>query len=119
MRDALGRVASEFSPDKVGRTFEFDAISCVTRVTCGDGAEEFFKYDLYGRLSSATNTSGTVSLTRDSRGRVVREAFDNEWVETTWGSTGRLAQLRTSMGATENIRRDVMGDVLEASCDSH
>ncbi len=111
VRDRLGRVIREFAPDKGGQEVELDAVSNVTRVKCADGTEESFKYDLLGRLVSATNATGTVALTRDARGRIVREAFGDAWIETERDSLGRGVQLSTSMGANETIRRDVMGAV--------
>jgi RHS repeat-associated protein len=80
-------------------------------VKYGDGTAESFAYDILGRLVSATNAIGTVAFSRDASGRTLREAFGDAWVETARDSLGRGVQMRSSMGASETIRRDVMGEV--------
>ena len=113
VRDTLGRVIREFGPSQAGTEYEYDEVSNVARVQYGDGTEASFRYDLVGRLLSATNEAGTASFERDGRGNIVRETFGSDWVATTRDSLGRATAVRSSLGAAMNIGRNAMGEMVK------
>jgi len=91
----------------------YDDVGQIVGRTLPDGTTEAFEYDAQGRVIRATNAAGDFLLQRDAVGRVVREvqrAGDREhWVEVTYDAAGRRLGRKTSLGHTEDVKRDVMG----------
>jgi RHS repeat-associated protein len=87
----------------------------VTSVRHSDGTAETFGYRADGELLMASNSNTAVLFDRDVLGRIVKEAGDAHWVESTYDVLGRRAHLRSSLGAEQHIERNAMGDAMRVA----
>ncbi len=109
VRDAAGRVTMHFKPSKSHDKISYDEMGNVLEILHPDGSKETFTYSPTGRLLSAANGEGTVSFERDARGRVLREAFGDDWVRSALDDRHRRVSVVTSRGLEEQIERDALG----------
>ncbi len=112
VRDPAGRVTKVHRPG-IGRftAFEYDAAGRRTKVSHHDGSEAFFVYDADGALVEADNDTIDVHFERDPLGRIVRERQGEHWVASQYDYHGLRIGMKSSLGATQQILRDLMGNV--------
>ncbi len=69
---------------------ETDAWGRVLRRTAGDGEEESYEYDEFGRLMEASNNEGTIQVDYDELGRITAERGISGELRLTYDPEGRL-----------------------------
>ena len=134
IRDVGGRVIEErtfdgrkirYGTDGVGRLtlletapgeqteLVYDEAGRLVKRVYPEGAADEFEYDAVGRIIAGRNEVSSVEMRYDARGRKVGEsiaAFGQKWsVDGGFDTTGRRTAIRTSLGASQQITRDVMG----------
>jgi len=100
-------------------THTYDSGGQLTEVKYEDGSGERFAYDAAGALSEAHNDSGTILLTRDPLGRLVREDQASHWIVSTYDVRGQRTQLSSSLGATAEWRHDALGNLSTVQAGEH
>jgi RHS repeat-associated protein len=108
-RDSAGRVVAFFRPRKSEQRLEYDSRNRVAVVKYSDGQQDEFSYDAAGHVVSARNALGTVQRSYDTRGRMVREAFGDDWVESHYDLLGRRTGLKTSRGLEQRLTVSPLG----------
>ena len=111
-RDAAGRTTLVRRADKRETRYTRDALDRVLTIAHSDGSSEAYTYRADGALISAQNDASKLVFERDSIGRLLRELQGDEWVSSSYDALGQRAQLRSSKGLFQRIRRNDMGDVL-------
>jgi RHS repeat-associated protein len=110
-RDAAGQVIRVDRPEGVYTEFTYDQIGRVTKLLHSDDTKESFIYREDGELIEAKNNDVAVKLERDILGSVIKEFQNDYWVESGYDLLGFRISMSSSMGAHQNIIRNVMGDV--------
>jgi RHS repeat-associated protein len=91
----------------------YDLAGQLIAVELPDETKETFVYNLCGELVRASGEGGDLAFTRDTVGRIVREAQIvggiEHWVDVSFDPTGERVVRTTSLGHVEDIERDAMG----------
>jgi RHS repeat-associated protein len=116
-RDALGRVVRVDKPERHSE-YMYDKAGRVTGVLHSDGEQENYAYRLDGALIEATNSTTSVQFERDALGRVISEKQGTHTVESEYDAQGLRVRMKSSLGASLAIERNVMGDVLQVASDN-
>jgi YD repeat-containing protein len=111
-RDPEGQVLEVARPDGRVTKYVYDAAGRMLVAEQPDASSHWFKYRVDGELVEAMNGVVTVKLERDALGRVVKEQQGEQWVETEYGATGLRVRMKSSLGAEQEIERNVMGEVV-------
>jgi RHS repeat-associated protein len=111
-RDPEGQVLKVERPDGRVTKYVYDAAGRMLVAEHPDASSHWFKYRADGELVEAMNGVVTVKLERDALGRVVKEHQGEQWVETEYGPTGQRVRMKSSLGAEQEIERNVMGEVV-------
>ncbi len=105
LRDAAGQVNTIIRPNDKVINYKYDDNGQMYKVEHSDGSEEFYGYDKAGNLIEAVNEDATITLKRDSLGRVVEETQNGYTVNSEFDLNGRT-QITSSLGASIQITRD-------------
>jgi len=108
-RDALGRAVRVEKASGTSVSYEYTALSQVSRALYSDGVVHSYLYDQAGDLIEANSPGCTVTLERDAVGRVLAEVQNDEWVRTQFDSNGLKASMSSSLGAKEIVFRNEIG----------
>jgi RHS repeat-associated protein len=111
-RDPDGQVLEVERPDGRVTRYVYDAAGRMLVAEQPDASSHWFKYRADGELVEAMNGVVTVKLERDALGRVVKEQQGEQWVRTEYGPTGLRVRMKSSLGAEQEIERNVMGEVV-------
>ncbi len=111
-RDALGQVVEMLRPDGRLTKYVYDPAGRPLVAAQPDASSHWFKYRADGELVEAMNGAITVKFERDALGRVVKEQQGEHCVETEYGPTGLRVRMKSSLGAEQEIERDVTGEVV-------
>jgi RHS repeat-associated protein len=109
-RDAAGQVGLVDRPDGKWEKYARDAAGRVIEVIYSDGEKENYAYRPDGELILAANNCAMVSYERDISGLVTKETRNDHWVESKYDDLGLRVQIKSSLGADQQIDRGVMGD---------
>ncbi len=111
-RDAAGQVTEVARASGLVTSYSYDQAGRVTEVEHSDGAAESYRYRQDGELTEATNDTSTVRFERDPLGRVLKEQQgQGDWVASEYNPLGLRIRMSSSLGAIQQIERNVMGDV--------
>ncbi len=69
--------------------YSYDTLNRLISKTLPDGQVHTYTYDAIGRLTSATNAAGTVTLTYDVLNRITSESFNGRTVRYNYSISGR------------------------------
>ncbi len=115
-RDAADRVESVQRASGLVTSYRYDPAGRVIAVEHSDGSAESYKYRLDGELEEAVNNTTTVKFERDVLGRITREwQGEDHWVASEYNPVGLRSQMSSSLGAIQEIERNIMGDVSRIS----
>lgn len=101
-------LASQTRPDGVVITFEYDAAKRMTKKTVG--TEDIFTYSYNSRdeTVSVSNSTGTVTMTYDSYGRLLTETVNGNTTSYQYNNEDEVTTL-TSLGIEQSHTYDVRG----------
>ena len=111
MRDAAGRVTKIYRPAGAITTYSYDSMGRVLEAAYGETERTSYRYRADGLLAEVTAGATVVAFDRDALGRVVREIQNGLSVENTYDALGRRIGLKSSLGASVVLERDVLGHV--------
>jgi len=111
-RDACGRVTVQTQASGSVSRFVHDPLGRVLVASHSDGAEQRYVYAPDGSLIEAHNDACVVRLERDHAARVIREWQDQRWVASRFDAVGDRTRIESSLGAIQEIERDLGGDVI-------
>lgn len=115
-RDAFGRLLRWKSASGQSMELTYDAAGQVVRRAFGDDLIEELEYDPAGRLVSARSGDVESRLTYDARGLVTAESIlvggEEHKIEAEYDAMGRRTARRSSLGYSEALQRDIMGDLV-------
>lgn len=115
-RDAAGQVTEVQRASGLVTSYSYDEAGRVTEVEHSDGAAESYRYRQDGELVEATNDAATVRFERDALGRVLKEQQGSgDWVASEYNPLGLRTRMTSSLGAIQEIERNIMGDVTRLS----
>ncbi|HWR33611.1 MAG TPA: RHS repeat-associated core domain-containing protein [Chitinophagaceae bacterium] len=75
--------------DGTNMNFTYDSLDRITTKTLPDGHVFSYTYDALGRVLSATNNAGTVTIAYDATNRIVSETFNGRTVNYSYNIAGR------------------------------
>jgi RHS repeat-associated protein len=110
-RDLAGRVTKALRPAGRETKFMYDPAGRVVLVEHDDGSASSFQYRANGEMVFAANASMAVSFERDPVGRIIKETQGPDWVAYEYDPNGYRTSIRSSKGAFQTNRRNVMGEV--------
>jgi len=121
-RDLAGRVREVMRAGGLRTRFTHDPTGRVTAVEHSDRSGDRFAYRADGEMIEAVRrepdgSEAVVRLERDLLGRVTREWQGDHWIASTHGLDGLRDALSSSLGARQQISRDIMGDVTRVETD--
>lgn len=121
-RDLAGRVREVLRAGGLRTRFTHDPAGRLTEILHSDRSGDRFAYRPDGEMIEATHLEPgrddvVVRFERDLLGRVTREWQGEHWIDSTHGPDGLRTSLRSSLGARQQISRDVMGDVTRIETD--
>lgn len=121
-RDLAGRVREVLRASGLRTRFTHDPAGRITAVDHSDRSGDRFTYRADGEMLAAIHreadgTEVSVRLERDLLGRVTREWQGDHWIASTYGLDGLRTGLSSSLGACQQISRDIMGDVTRVETD--
>lgn len=121
VRVALGdRSTSEQAPDLARVDVTYDAAGNMIERAFAE-SKETFGYDPLGNVIEMHGPSASVLLERDAMGRVVREIQTSRGevieVRTRFDAAGRRSERRTSLGHSEEVTRDLLGNRIATRLD--
>lgn len=74
-------------------SFGYDSLNRVVSKTLPGGNTYSYAYDALGRMSTATNSEGTVSFSYDVLNRVITESFNGRTIRYTYNISGRTQSI--------------------------
>lgn len=87
--DVKNNLISKRLTDGTIITFQYDTLNRVISKTLPGGGVYSYSYDAAGRITSATNNNGTITLTYDNLNRIISETFDGRTVRHDYNIAGR------------------------------
>jgi RHS repeat-associated protein len=112
--DTQGRLTAQFNRRGDRINFEYDARGLPTRRIYPNGQTVDYTYDARGRLTSATNSTGTVGLVYNALDQVTRVNYPaGRFLEFTYDAAGRRASSRDQDNFTVNYLYDPLGRLHE------
>ncbi|MCB0522704.1 MAG: RHS domain-containing protein [Lewinellaceae bacterium] len=111
VRDMAGKVAEVQRPGGLVTNYEYDLGGRVAKVSHSDGTSEAFQYRADGELVFAKNDAITVGFEKDQLGQILKETQGGFLVESYYDIMGRRISLKSSLGASLDFSRNLMGDV--------
>lgn len=109
-RDVLGRVIRIERPSGRATEYTYDALDRITEARFADGEVHRFTWRADGELVRAENQSVTIIFERDALGRIVKEQQGAHWVAAEYDADGQRIGVRSSLGLSQRIDRNVVGD---------
>jgi YD repeat-containing protein len=116
-RDALRRVVRVDKPERHSE-YTYDKAGRVTGVLHSDGEQDNYAYRLDGALTEATNSTTSIQFERDALGHVISEKQGTYTVDSEYDAQGLRVRMKSSLGASLAIERNLMGDVLQVASDN-
>ncbi len=110
-RNSAGRITSLRQPGGQHTRYEYDLAGRVVRIEYPDGTWDAYTYDAAGRLVEAVNEVTTVTMVRDSGGRVIQETQEGYVVQNRYDHAGKRTALTSGLGASLQIDRNEAGFV--------
>ncbi len=112
-RDAAGQVTKLVRASGLESAYQYDDAGRVLNIEHSDGSREAYEYRADGALLLADNgcAAGPVRFERDALGRIEREWQGEHWVASQYDVLGLRCRMHSSLGAMQDIERDLMGDV--------
>lgn len=87
--DKKNNIISKRLADGNTITFQYDMANRVISKTLPGGEVYTYGYDAVGKVTSATNNSGTVAITYDAQDRITSESFDGRITRYEYNTAGR------------------------------
>ena len=91
--DAKNNVLQKIMTDGRSVAYTYDTLNRLIAKTLPDGQIYSYGYDNIGRVTSATNNTGTVQLTYDVMNRLVSETFNGKTIRYQYNVTGRTQSI--------------------------
>jgi RHS repeat-associated protein len=111
-RDRSGKIIKVIRPGSRHSEYEYDLGGRLVRAEYSDGSWEIYDYNKNGEVISAINENSQVILTREGD-RVIKEQQDEHTVESMYDSFGRRIHVKSSLGASITMLRNLTGQVEE------
>ncbi|MGP4002870.1 WXG100-like domain-containing protein [Streptomyces sp. 8N706] len=103
-RDPLGRLIRRTNAAGQTLTFERDILGRVTQLSHDDGSVSTFDHDETGHVSQITNAHATITLERNTAGRVVAETVNGRTLAFAYDALGRRTHRRTPSRGHQHSR---------------
>ena len=107
-----GNVIASRLTDATVINYVYDSLNRLITKTLPDGQVYAYTYDAIGRVKTATNNAGTVTLAYDELNRLVAETFDGRTTRYNYNITGRTQSTiypdSTTITKTFNTRNNVL-----------
>ncbi len=87
--DSKGNIISRRLTDATNLVFTYDTLNRIVSKLLPDGQIYSYTYDAIGRVKTATNNAGTVTLNYDLLNRIVSESFGGRTVNYAYNTAGR------------------------------
>lgn len=117
--DAVGNRTGRTDYNNVTTAYAYDNLNRLAAVTYPDASTATYAYDVLSRLESATNANGTVSFSRDNRGRVTSttDVF-NQVLGYGYDANGNRTQLTLGQTVKANYQYDALNRLTQLTDDN-